>query len=84
MVPYPGRIGQLACEHHHQMPAQARQRRLRYQHGRPAGTIRIIRRLAALMARSRRGTRARAGQHLARPHPLGEPAGRTQIPGRRH
>ena len=49
MITHPDRISQLAREHHHQMLAQASQRRLRHQHSRPA-TTRIIRRLAALIA----------------------------------
>ena len=49
MFTHPDRIGQLAREHHHQMLAQASQRRLRHQHSRPATTP-TIRRLASLIA----------------------------------
>jgi hypothetical protein len=52
MFTHPDRIGQLARQHHHQMLAQASQRRLRHQHNSPAASTRIIRRLAALIARA--------------------------------
>jgi hypothetical protein len=52
MFTHPGRIGQLAREHHHQMLAQASRGRLRHQHSRPAASTRIIRRLAVLIARA--------------------------------
>lgn len=85
MFTHPDRIGQLAREHHHQMLAQASQRQLRHQHTRPAATTRIIRRLAALIAGAGAVPAQAPGTIWpARPHPLGEPAGRTQIPGRRH
>ena len=85
MVTHPDRIGQLAREHHHQMLAQASQRQLRHQPSRPAGTTRITRRLAALMAGAGVVPAQAPGTSWpARLHPLGEPAGRTQIPGRRH
>jgi len=85
MFTHPDRIGQLALEHHHQMLAQASQRQLRHQHSRPAATTRIIRRLAALIAGAGVVPAQAPGTIWpARPHPLGEPAGRTQIPGRRH
>jgi hypothetical protein len=85
MFTHPDRIGQLAREHHHQMLAQASQRRLRHQHSRPAATTRIIRRLTALIAGAGMVPAQAPGTIWpARPHPLGEPAGRTQIPGRRH
>jgi hypothetical protein len=85
MFTHPDRIGQLAREHHHQMLAQASQRQLRHQHGRPAASTRIIRRLAAVIA----GVgvvpaQAPAAIWPAGPHPLGEPASPTQTPGRRH
>jgi hypothetical protein len=85
MFTHPDRIGQLAREHHHQMLAQASQRQLRHRHRRLAASTRIIRRLAAVIA----GVGAAPAQPpdviwTARPHPLGEPAGRTQTPGRRH
>ena len=83
MFTHPDRLGQLAREHHHQMLAQASQRRLRHQHSHPAST-RIIRRLAALIAGAGTVPAQPPGTIWpARPHPLGEPAGRTQIPGRR-
>ena len=84
MITHPDRISQLARERHHQMLAQASQRRLRHQHTRPAATTRITRRLAALIAGA--GVvpvQAPGTTWPSRPHPLGEPAGRTQIPGRR-
>jgi len=84
MITHPDRISQLAREHRHQMLAQASQRRLRYQPSRPAGTTRITRRPAALMAGAGVVPAQAPGTiWAARPHPLGEPAGRTQIPGRR-
>jgi hypothetical protein len=52
MFTHPDRIGQLASEHHHQMLAQASQRQLRHQRGRPAASTRIVRRLAAAVARA--------------------------------
>jgi hypothetical protein len=83
MFTHPDRIGQLAREHHHQMLAQASQRQLRHQHSRPAAT-RMIRRLATLIAGAGAMPAPAAGAIWpARPHPLGEPAGRAQIPGRR-
>ena len=56
MFTQPDRIGQLARERHQQMLAEASQRQLRHQHGRPApatpGTVtRITRRLTAAIAR---------------------------------
>jgi hypothetical protein len=85
MFTHPDRIGQLAREHHHQMLAQASQRQLRHQHSHPAATTPIIRRLATLMARTGAMPAQAPGTIWpARPNPVGEPAGRTQIPGRRH
>jgi len=83
MFTHPDRIGQLASEHHHQMLAQARQRRLRHQHRRPPVSTRIVRRLAAAIAGAGPVTAQEPGAIWpAGPHPLGEPAARTQIPGR--
>ncbi len=84
MFTHPDRIGQLADEHHHQMLAQASQRQLRHQHGRPAASTRIIRRLAAAIAGAGVTAQAPGAIWPAGPHPLGEPAARTQIPGRGH
>ena len=85
MFTHPDRIGQLAREHHHQMLAQARRRQLRHQHSRPAASTRIIRRLAEMIAGAGAAPAQAPGAIWpAGPHPLGEPAGRTQIPGRRH
>jgi hypothetical protein len=84
MFTHPDRIGQLAREHHHQMLAQASRRQLRHQHGRPAASTQIIRRLAAAIARAGVvAAQAPGAIWPAGPHPLGEPAARTQIPGRR-
>ena len=52
MFTHPDRMEQLAREHHHQMLAEASQWRLRHQCGRPAASTRIIRRLAAAIART--------------------------------
>ena len=83
MFTHPDRIGQLAREHHHQMLAQASQRQLRHQHGCPAASSRIIRRLAAMIAGAVVAPAPAPGAIWpAGPHPPGEPAGRTQIPGR--
>ena len=85
MFTHPDRIGQLAGEHHHQMLAQASQRQLRHQHGRPAASTRIIGRLAAAIARTGVVTAQAPGAIWpAGPHPPGEPAARAQIPGRGH
>ena len=84
MFTHPDRIGQLAREHHHQMLAQASQRQLRHQHGRPAASTRIIRRLTAMIAGAGVAAQARSAIRLAGPHPISEPAARTQIPGHRH
>jgi hypothetical protein len=51
------RMGQLASEHHREMLADARQRRLRPQHSRPASrplraTSTLTRRLVAAIARA--------------------------------
>jgi hypothetical protein len=56
MSTQPDRLGQLAREHHHQMLAEASQRQLRHQHGRPApatqgAATRITRRLATAIAK---------------------------------
>jgi len=68
MFTHPGPIGQLAREHHQQMLAQASQRQLRHQHSRPAASTRIIRRLAAAIARA--GVAARPRRRRA---PSGPP-----------
>jgi hypothetical protein len=85
MFTNPDRTGQLACEHHHQMLAQASQRQLRHRHGRPAASTRIVRRLAATIARADVVTAQALGTTwIPGQHPLGEPAARIQIPGRGH
>ena len=85
MFTHPDRIGQLASEQHHQILAQASQRQLRHQHGRPAASTRIVRRLAAAITRASVVTAQAPGAiWTAGQHPLGEPAGRTQTPGRGH
>ena len=79
----PNLATRLAREHHRQLLAEASQRQLRHQHSRPAAT-RMIRRLATLIAGAGAMPAPAAGAIWpARPHPLGEPAGRAQIPGRR-
>jgi len=89
MFAHPDRIGQLAREHHHDMLAQASQRRLRDQHGRrpsrtPNAAARVIRRLAAAIARGGVvAAETRGATWPARPHPLPEPVGHTSTPGRR-
>jgi hypothetical protein len=65
MFTHPDRIGQLAREHHHDMLAQASQRRVGNQRGRrasrtPHAAARITRRLAAVIA-SRRMSQSRSG-----------------------
>ncbi len=83
MFTHPGSIGQLAREHHRQMLAQASHRQLRHQHSRPAASTRIIRRLAAVIARAAVvPAQAPGAIWPAGPHPPGEPADRTQILGR--
>ena len=57
MFTHPDPLGQLAAEHHRQMLAEARQRALRHQHGRPPSRTpaiarRITRRLAAAITRA--------------------------------
>ena len=85
MFTHPDRIGQLAGGHHHQMLAQASQRQLRHQHGRPAASTTIIRRLAAAIARTRAVTTQAPGAIWPDgPHPPGDPAARTQMPGHSH
>jgi hypothetical protein len=85
MFTHPGRLGQLAREHHRQMLARASQRQLRHQHGRPAASTRIVRRLAAAIARAGVVTAPAPGATwTAGQHPPGEPAARAQIPGRGH
>ena len=53
MFTHPDNIGQLVGEHQRQVLAQAGHRQLRHQHDRPAASTRIIRRLAAAIARIR-------------------------------
>lgn len=89
MFTHPDRIGQLAREHHHDMLAQASQRRLRNQHGRrpsrtPNAAARITRRLAEAIARAGVVAAGTPGATWsARPHPLAEPAGHTRTPDHR-
>ena len=89
MFTHPDRIGQLAREHHHDMLAQASQRRVGNQHGsRPSRTphaaARITRRLAAAIARAGIVAAETPGATWpARPHPLAEPAGHVSTPDRR-
>jgi hypothetical protein len=57
MFTHPGRLGQLAREHHHDLLAQASQRSLRSQSGRrppaaPHAAARITRRLAGAIGRA--------------------------------
>ena len=57
MFTHPGRLGQLAREHHHDMLAQASQRSLRSQSGSrppaaPHAAARITRRLAGAIGRA--------------------------------
>jgi hypothetical protein len=57
MFTHPDPLGQLAAEHHRQMLAEARQRTLRHQHGRPSPRTpdiarRITRRLATAITRA--------------------------------
>ena len=57
MFTHPGRLGQLAREHHHDMLAQASQRRLGTQSGgrspaAPNAAARVTRRLAGVIGRA--------------------------------
>jgi hypothetical protein len=53
MYSSPDRIGQLACDHHHEMLAAARQRQLRPERSRPAPRIpALTRRLAAALTKT--------------------------------
>jgi hypothetical protein len=57
MFTHPGSLGQLAAEHHRNMLAEARQRTLLHQHGRPSSktpaiALRITRRLATAITRA--------------------------------
>jgi hypothetical protein len=57
MFTHPDPLGQLAAEHHRQMLAEARQRTLRHQRGRPSSrtpdiALRITRRLATAITRA--------------------------------
>jgi len=57
MFTHPDPLGQLAAEHHRHMLAEARQRTLRHQHGRPpsrtpAIALRITRRLATAITKA--------------------------------
>jgi hypothetical protein len=88
MFTHPDRIGQLAREHHHDMLAQASQRRLRTQHGRrsfkmPDAAAWITRRLAAALARAGVVAAQTPGATWpARPHPPAHPAGHASTPDR--
>jgi hypothetical protein len=86
MFTHPDRIGQLAREHHHDMLAQASQRRLRNQHGRRSPrtphAAKFTRRLVEALARA--GVVEHPGATWpARPHQLAEPAGHASTPDRR-
>jgi hypothetical protein len=75
MFTHPDPLGQLAAEHHRQMLAEARQRTLRHQRGRPSSrtpdiALRITRRLATAITRADRG---RGDPAL----PVQRPAGRA-------
>jgi hypothetical protein len=75
MFTHPDPLGQLAAEHHRHMLAEARQRTLLHQHGRPSSrtpaiALRITRRLATAITRADRG---RGDPAL----PIQRPAGRA-------
>ena len=77
MFTHPDPLGQLAAEHHRNMLAEARQRTLRHQHGRPSSrtpaiALRITRRLATAITRAGPvAAEASAAAWVARPHQPG-------------
>jgi hypothetical protein len=89
MFTHPDCIGQLAREHHHDMLAQASQRRLRNQHGRrspgtPNAAAKFTPRLVEALARAGVVAAETPGATWpARPHQLAEPAGHASTPDRR-
>jgi hypothetical protein len=88
MFTHPDRIGQLASENHRQMLAQASRRRLLHQEDGPTArtaglAARMTRRLATAIARAGVVTAQAPGAVWpVGPHPLGEPVGQAQTPGR--
>ena len=80
MFTHPDRIGQLATEHHEDMLAKARQRKLGQQHGRRsartrAAAVRITRRLATAVVRiGAAAVKSPGAIWAARPQQPGGPA----------